>query len=195
MKITRTIVRSALAALALAFTALLGATPGGADSLKAADPSWTGFYIGVVGGYDTQKTEVAGVLSFDASALSYGVAAGADYRIPGTGLVFGVMGDYLVNHASSAVANLDGTWSVLARGGFLISPSTLVYAGAGYTKLDASLPTSLEKGFTAALGAEVYLLSKLSARIEYRWVDLGDDVGSMAESSMQAIRLGLNYRF
>lgn len=203
----RNLLRAAVAVaalLAMPLTALAADKGGPAkpfdEIAKPADkaPSWTGLYIGVVGGYDMQNTEIGGLLNFQAKDFSYGVAAGADYRIPTTQIVVGIMVDYVKSNASSALTTLDGSWSVLARGGILFSPTTLVYGGAGYTFEDvggATAALDLDKGFTLAVGVETYIFKNVTLKAEYRWVDEGTAMGGAFESTTQSARLGLNYRF
>ncbi len=218
----RTLLRAAVAVAALLAMPLaaLAADKGGPKVIDeiarpvAKAPSWTGCYIGLLGSYDMHSTQLEGLVTFDNNDLGYGVGLGCDYQVPTTTIVIGVMGDWMKSNTGNSFAGMtdevsngvDSTWSVLGRAGILFSPTTLVYGGVGYTKLDGGLKWAesevasgkLDNGFTVAAGVETYVLKNVTLKAEYRWIDLGSKMigGEMpVESHMSQVRFGLNVRF
>ena len=103
------------------------------------------------------------------------------------------------------------TWSVLGRLGFLPTPSTLLYAAAGYTGTtfttsisagaggafaSASQDTTLG-GWTIGPGVEMRIADGWSTRVEYRYTQFGQAsaYGATFQPSDQTVRAGLSYKF
>lgn len=167
-----------------------------------AAPSWTGFYLGVLGSYDTHGTEVAGILNMESKDFGFGITLGYNHKIAGTMLVAGIDLDYVVQNNSNLLTEMSRSWSVMPRLGLLVSPTMMLYGGIGYTSTDGSFaipaPGSLpDSGLTWALGVEAYATKNLRVRLEYRNVDLGSSTigGTPFESDLQTIRAGLIYQF
>lgn len=190
---------------------------------------WTGLYLGAAGG--------AGALTnhFNASAggasasadgggqsLLGSVFVGGDYQFADRALV-GVMGDLtwagLQSTATTSAGNAVATvasrenmsWSVLARLGFLPTPSTLLYAAGGYTGATFTTTATAAAGGTSAFfsqdnalsgwtvgpGVEVRIADGWSTRVEYRYTQFGQAWanGAGIQPSMQTVRAGLSYKF
>jgi outer membrane immunogenic protein len=206
-----TLMRKAAVAVAIATAAVLGCAvqvqaadkggPAKFDEIAAPaakKPNWTGLWVGVVGSYDMQSTQLGGVVTFNDKDLGYGIAAGADYRFTNTNIVAGIAVDYMKANTGTPLSALDGSWSVTGRLGFVIGDTTLLYGLAGYTIEDTNglaAALNLDKGFTAGIGIESFVTQRLTLKAEYRWVDEGTAGGGMVESNSQALRFGVNYRF
>lgn len=172
----------------------------GAAPAMAADPKWTGCYVGANLGYAMQTSRAVddqgpAWAQFDLTAaadgVTYGVGAGCDYQ---TGnFVLGVMGSYDWTNAKDQVEipigggtlvgdmDVQSMWFIGGRVGYLMTPNVLGYALGGYTKVNldplAGANDSIGDpgGLTVGGGLEVMLPGNWTGRIEYRFTDLGND--------------------
>lgn len=177
-------------------------------------------------------------LGLDGAMLS--LAAGADYQF-NSKFVAGVFFDYDFQrlsagasangggafgiNAASATAEVDSTLAIGARLGYLISPTTLWYVTAGYTRADAdklagsanvgmgtfsgSLDLPSFSGYFIGGGVESQMMSNLSVKLEYRYSDYGKEQLDLSpihplandyvivemEPTAQMVRASINYRF
>lgn len=179
-----------------------------ADSIMepvSAAPSWTGFYVGVLGTYDRHGTEVASLLNLESKDFGYGITVGYTHKISGTMLVAGIDLDYVFQKNGNALTEMNRSWSIMPRLGLLVSPTAMLYGGLGYTSTDGSFAVpppapgfSLpDSGLTWALGAEAHATKHLRVRVEYRNVDMGSGKlgGVPIEGDLQTIRAGLIFSF
>jgi outer membrane immunogenic protein len=195
-------------------------------------PVWTGFYVGAAFGAGGQvnrlNTSGGGVNStFDGAGQSGvlgSIYGGVDYQITRRGIV-GLLGELsyaglqgaMSAQVPGASANVNMNsgfgWAVLARAGFLASPSTLLYLAGGYTgqsvytSASASVPGAFAtasgnatlNGWTVGPGFETMLTNNLSARLEYRYSQYGattlPGTGIGWSPSTHAMRAGLSYKF
>ena len=201
--------------------------------------SWTGFYIGGGAGYgayaNVNQDFLAPLTSLHYSTGGKGwlgtLFAGYDYQLSDR-WVAGVFADYDFSsikgvHDSGlmpAAGNLKLTsaWAVGGRIGYLVTPSTMFYAAAGYTEADFNgvsyahlttfIPNGTQNGFTsdgwfAGVGAETRLASNWYARLEYRYADYGSQrltvsppnplpvFSTEIEPTVQTVRAGVSYKF
>jgi outer membrane immunogenic protein len=184
--------------------------------------NWSGFYVGINGGYQWGKTTFSGN-GADFSTSPDGWLAGGTlgYNFqPGT-WVWGLEGDFDWSDLNGTQASIScggnctikNTWLGTARlrlgyagwnnwlpyitGGLAYGS---VYAGNNFGSV-----TRTKAGWTAGAGVEWALLSNWSAKIEYLYVDLGSaDCGTAictlpanetANYTANIARVGLNYRF
>jgi outer membrane immunogenic protein len=185
--------------------------------------NWSGFYLGINGGYGVGSSDwTGGVVSsgnFDTSGFLIGGTAGANYQIGQ--FVFGAETDLDFstikgNGPAGFCINCETTnnWLGTARGraGFALD-RVLFYAtgGAAYGNIDASangtLNKSTEVGWTAGAGVEGAFADNWTAKLEYLYADLGHGscttacgtaLGFATQSvslKENLIRLGVNYKF
>jgi len=213
-------------ASALALVALT-ASGQAADILTKAPPmlpppspaySWTGFYLGVNGGGAWGRSYWDSAGPFNVSGGLVGGTLGYNYQVGS--LVWGVEGDGDWSHISGGVTNFGcpagcsttNDWLATARGrlGYAFG-SVLPYVtgGGAFGDIRASSPgfagaTSDRAGWTLGGGLEFALAGKLSAKVEYLYVDLGRfdcgfACGVTAPDNVSfrtnIVRAGLNYRF
>lgn len=144
------------------------------------------------------------------NSFTGGVFAGYDYSIAPRVVVGGELGlgltanDSLAGSVGGVPAVLDPRRQidVTARAGYLVTPQTLVYVRGGYTNLRARVSTdSLAQstsrthdldGWTLGAGTERALSSTVSARVEYRYADLGEGHGKY---DRHQVLVGLAYHF
>ncbi|MGA2943026.1 MAG: outer membrane protein, partial [Xanthobacteraceae bacterium] len=181
--------------------------------------NWSGFYLGVNGGYGFGNTSWdGGVGSFDANGGLAGGTIGINYQIGQ--LVLGAEGDF-------DWQDLSGSTSAAACGGVNCNTKTdylgtfrgrvgyafdriMVYgtAGGAVTDVKANLAgfpstSNTELGWTAGAGIEGAITDNLTAKIEYLYADF-ENTSCPASScgittnvglKENIIRAGLNWKF
>jgi outer membrane immunogenic protein len=171
------------AGIAPAFAADLG---GGYESPSApaysATPgfNWNGPEIGLIAGYGWGNVKAPGP-DFGADGWSGGAYAGYNFQV-GPQLVLGVEGDITGSGMDGSVSGLGvkNTWNATLRGraGWAYN-QFLLYGTGGLALggLKASTPgdseTKTQVGWTLGLGAEAIVTRSITARLEYRYTDLG----------------------
>lgn len=178
--------------------------------------NWSGFYVGLNGGYGFGKS------NWDFPAVSPspkgfvgGVTLGYNFQ---TGLwVWGVEGDIDYSAMKGDAACGAGTcetknsWLATARArlGYAGWNNMLPYitGGAAFGDIKASSPfgdaSKTKVGWTAGAGLEYAMWSAWSVKLEYLYVDLGSfDCGISCGATpdnvsfkANLVRAGLNYRF
>ncbi len=186
--------------------------------------TWTGFYLGLNGGYGWGKADVSNsVASFttdNQNGWLIGVTAGYNYQ---TGTwVWGLEGDIdyalikgnATNTATCGAGSCEvkNTWFGTARGriGYAGWNNFLPYITGGGAfaglKVEPSGGTSSTDttiGWTAGAGLEYAFMSNWSAKIEYLYADLGTatceaavcGVDTDISPKINIVRGGINYRF
>ncbi len=161
-----------------------------------------------VGRTGTQLGAVA--VDHGRNSFAGGLFAGYDYSIAPrvvvgaeAGLSFGAS-DAIEGSAGSAPAVIDPKRQIdlSARAGYLIRQDTLVYVRGGYAnvrarttigaKAEAISRSSDLQGWTLGAGTERSLTSTVSARVEYRYADLGEGNGRF---DRHQVLIGLAYHF
>jgi outer membrane immunogenic protein len=162
---------------ALAASAL--ATP----ALAQESAPFTGFRVEGLVGYDKLKAD-----GDSRDGVAYGVGAGYDFQLGG--MVAGIEGEYMDSNTDGCETQGTSTACLTAkrdlyvggRIGAAVTPSTLLYAKAGYTNarlggsftdtatpaLNESLSDNLD-GVRVGAGVEQKLGANLYAKAEYRY--------------------------
>lgn len=179
---------------------------------------WTGFYVGLNGGWGFGSSRWSGIpTSFDVDGGLVGGQVGYNWqRGP---WVFGLEGDIDwadVNGSSGACAigacqtKLSWLSTVRGRVGWAVDRFLpYVTGGAAFGDVQATRPgfagqTSTQAGWTLGAGVEFALPANWTAKVEYLYVDLGDFNGGASCSlvatnnvdfTTNIVRAGLNYRF
>ncbi|MCF8478472.1 MAG: porin family protein [Pseudolabrys sp.] len=186
--------------------------------------SWTGFYLGLNGGYGFGKSDWSGTGttgSTDPKGALAGVTAG--YNLQTGSWVWGLEGDFDYSwmkgsdstgtgNCAAAGCETKNTWLATGRGrlGYAGWDRWLPYitGGAAYgnikmTPAGGASESESRFGWTAGAGVEYALMSNWSAKLEYLYADLGDATCSAATCGVDTtvsyktsiVRLGVNYRF
>jgi outer membrane immunogenic protein len=184
--------------------------------VEPAYANWTGFYVGINGGYGFGKSD------WDSPAVSpspkgplAGLTLGYNFQ---TGIwVWGVEGDVdwsdMKDNPTCALGNCEteNSWFSTIRGriGYGGWHNWLPYFTAGMAVGDVKASSAVgdasktQLGWTAGLGVEYAWRTNWSVKLEYLYADLGkfdcgiacgaasDDVSFKAN----IMRVGLNYRF
>jgi outer membrane immunogenic protein len=182
--------------------------------------SWQGLYAGIQGGYgwgDTNASTLFGSVnnySYSTDGFVGGIHAGYNWQVDR--LVFGVESDLEASNISgsgsfvnnSHTTDVDWLGSVRARFG-IAADRTLFYATGGLAYGDVHenelLPgsdgTVFRTGWTVGAGIEQQISRGLTARIEYRYTDLGSSTNTFNgvtdtnDTTFGAVRAGLSWKF
>jgi len=185
-------------------------------SAPVAAQNFEGPFVGAQIGYNHDSYGKVdsrfGRLAIDDNRDSFtgGAYAGYDHHLTDR-IVVGAEGDFdlgandsRVERRGGAVASIDPrhAFSLSARAGYQVDPRTLLYVRGGYENVDArvSLATGnaagrysrTYDGWMAGGGVERYLTPKVSARVEYRYSDLG---GGDTRFHRQQGLVGISYHF
>jgi outer membrane immunogenic protein len=206
----------------------VGASEG--RSFNEPATNWTGIYAGVAAGAGmsfspTTATAGAASATFDTGGqgLLGGVFVGADYQFARQALA-GIMGDFSWTgmQGTSTFTTAGGSaytaispnreWSVMARLGWLPTPSTLLYGAVGYTGMNVkSTATAVlaggntlfgerdttVNGWAVAPGIETVITGGWTTRLEYRYSQYEQKevvAGVTTQPSTHTIRLGIAYK-
>jgi outer membrane immunogenic protein len=209
---------AAVAALAVAPSSAADLGPAAPPQTYVAPPApaaydWTGFYVGINGGYGWGDFN-------NNAALGLGNAGG--------GLVGGTLGynwqfgqfvagletdiDWAdisdSNPATGGRANLNYLGSVRGRLGYafdrvlLYGTGGLAYGNTRFRVAGVGSDDQTQLGWTIGAGVEYAIWRNLSAKIEYRYTDLGRDTFNLAPGATlrggyrgSAVLAGINYKF
>lgn len=201
---------------------------------------WTGPYLGASMGADVISGEIgvndtggdrAKAEGVGGGDLGLSLRAGYDYQL-NSHLVVGLVGIYDwsnvetkaslssgSDHASAELLKLDDSWTSAGRLGFLATPDLMLYALAGYTRVQFGDVTATAPDFDFRLESDAYHALVLGAGVEYRlsgnWSlmaeyrqanlgertvysfqhDNGDTDSVWTDPVMHWARFGANYRF
>jgi outer membrane immunogenic protein len=209
----------------VAFVSCLAVSAFVASPSKAQDGRWTGGYAGAHLGYawgdadvrDTNGGVLPGPFSYDPRGAFGGATFGYNWRMQG--LVLGVEADlgYMdlsgagiipsSNPAAHQDITLDGGFYADAtlRGGFLVMPSTLVYAKGGFAFYNGearqkttnpgyvTTGTDPFNGFVVGGGVEHFIAPSVSLKIEYLHFDFGSQDGFQTNVGDRSSPIG--YKF
>ncbi|NTF42000.1 outer membrane protein [Rhizobium rhizogenes] len=163
---------------------------------------WSGFYLGVQGGYSWNKAKYLGTEQ-NLDGGSFGAHAG--YNFQSGNIVYGIENDFNYSFNKDKDANLQWDASGRARVGYALD-RTLFFTTAGLAaaggKVDAPAIGKKDDiliGWTAGGGVEHALTDNILLRGEYRYSDFGKkDFGSRIgdfSGDQQKIVFGASYKF
>jgi outer membrane immunogenic protein len=189
---------------------------------------WTGIYGGVAGGAGVMQDKLNASFGAASASIDGGgqgllgsVFLGGDYQFADHFLA-GVLGDLTWpgmqsvltvggGGASATVASRTNmAWTLGGRVGYLLTPSALLYAMAGYTNQSftttgfagngSTLFSSDDRlsGFTVGPGLEFTIAPGWSTRLEYRYSQFETRMlfsGVTTQPSTHTVRAGLAYKF
>jgi outer membrane immunogenic protein len=226
LKMMTNMIRAGIAATALLIAPIAAQSADLPRSYKApaysapAYANWSGFYVGINGGYGFGKSSWSGggisTGDFNVKGAQAGLTAGYNFQ---TGTwVWGLEGDLdwsgikgttTVNCVTTCETKNE--WMGTARGriGYAGWNNLLPYltGGAAFGNIKgtgaAGSVTKTNVGWTAGVGLEYAFLGAWSAKLEYLYADLGKatceaatcGVATDIKFNANLVRVGLNYRF
>jgi outer membrane immunogenic protein len=209
MKIASLAAVAAFAALtpaAFAADMPIGQAPVEAMVPDRASFDWSGFYVGVFGGYGFGESDVAGLGTSDLEGALAGGTVGYNHQIGQW--VVGIEADGgwsgIDNEDDNLAydAQIDWLSTVRGRVGYAFD-NFLVYGTGGAAIGEATVNDGITEdsdtrvGWAAGGGVEAALTDNISIKGEYLYVDLGDETlnGTDVDINAHTIRGGINYRF
>lgn len=167
--------------------------------------NWQGYYLGATGAYDWGRF---GAGDRDGK-LGGGLYTG--YNWQSGQIVYGVEGDVAYNgEKADTYPDLEGKagWNGSLRGrvGYDMNPF-LIYGTAGVAIQDNKLSDATSSdsktavGYTVGAGAEAFVTSNITARLEYRYTDFGAkdydlDSGSFSKGyDDHSVKVGIGVKF
>jgi outer membrane immunogenic protein len=182
------------------------------QAAPAAPFNWTGFYVGINGGYAWGTSNWTGAGDFNATGAMAGGTVG--YNLQMSQFVVGFEADFdgswLKGSATSACCEIKNDWFGTARARLGVAmdrwmPFVTGGAAFGDVKLDTVLgsDTDTRIGWTAGAGVEYAFTGAWSAKLEYLYVDLGTPSCSVTTCGVATdvafktniVRGGVNYHF
>jgi outer membrane immunogenic protein len=149
--------------------------------------NWNGAYVGAQVGYGWGTAKNAGN-SWDANGVTGGIYSGYNFA-PTPGFVLGVEGDIAASGMSGKLGGVtvNNNWNgtLRARAGaavdrFLIYGTGGLAVGGVEVKSGGAKDSATQVGYTLGGGVEAGITNNVTARLEYRWTDLGKDTYSTA---------------
>lgn len=186
--------------------------------------TWTGFYLGIVGGYDWGKTrwDIEGTefARFDSNGGTVGGTIGYNYQFYNN-VVLGLETDLAWSGAKGDFDCLVGVncesknrWigTLRPRLGYAFDRFLpYVTAGAAYGSVrlrvrddvndDTFTDSNTRFGWAAGVGVEYAFTNQFTGKLEYMHTDLGNDDYQLGDTTVRAkwrgdgIRVGFNYKF
>ena len=225
MKRFLTIACAGLLATAVASPSVAADLPRKAPIYKApvyvAGFSWTGFYVGINGGYGFGKSSWSNPLGSSGNFNVKGGLVGGTlgYNLQTGSWVFGLEGDVdasWIKGATTPFCGLPGCetrnrWLATGRGRIGYAWDRwlpYITGGAAFgdikmTPFGGASETKTKIGWTLGGGFEYAFMGPWSAKIEYNYVDLGKATCGVATCGIDTdvkfkaniVKVGVNYRF
>lgn len=170
--------------------------------------SWTGAYIGVLGGYgwaDGEGSTAGATASDDFDGGRLGAFVGYNWELS-SGFVAGIEGDVNYDWNDNDYAGIevgsDFSGSVRGRVGYAMD-RTLIYAAGGWTATNGYIDgqgvdeSETFHGWTIGAGVDYAFTDNMFGRLEYRYNDYGDkNLGGInAEFDQHVVNVGLAVKF
>ncbi|MGF7155419.1 outer membrane protein [Novosphingobium gossypii] len=200
-----------IASISLALAAAVAAgTP------AAAQEAFQGPYAGIEAGWNKNKVERAETdigradIGRSRDSATAGIFAGYNYKVSDSVVLSAEGGfsmgfdDAITRSGAGTLASIDPEYSfnLGARAGYLADNKTLLYVRGGYENLrgsvrvtdaaDSRYGKNTFDGWSIGGGVERMLTEKVSARIEYRYSDLG---GNDTKFQRHQALVGVAYHF
>jgi outer membrane immunogenic protein len=210
---------------------LLSATAASAADLPSQQPyrapivvspafDWTGFYVGVMGGYGWSNSATVGGIAVTNADLKGAFAGGTlGYNVQMGQFVFGVEADAAwsdINHTETifglltAQDKIQSFGAVTARGGIAVN-NVLIYGKGGYAWMDNQISASafgltaseshFHDGWTIGGGIEYAFAGPWSVKGEYMFARYLSETylaaagGVTLAADVNTFKAGINYRF
>ncbi len=194
--------------------------PARAPAMLPMGYNWTGFYLGINGGYGFGESNwSAFVTDAEPSGGLIGLTAGYNWQAPGSPFVFGLEGDIDWSNIKGSFANAacptgcetKNNWLGTVRGrlGYAVDRVMPYFTGGlaigdvRANQVGFTGERETKAGWTVGGGVEAAVAANWTAKLEYLYVDLGSVNCGLASCSAptnvdfqaHVVRAGLNLRF
>ena len=217
---------STISGLALTATASFAADlprqmPAKAPAYMPVAYNWTGFYLGINGGYGWGRSSWDGFSSgtFNTNGGLIGGTIGYNWQGMGSPFVFGLEGDVdwanirgsFANAACAGGCETKSSWLATVRGRLGYSLDRVMpYITGGLAvgdiqanRVGFSGMSDTRAGWTIGGGIEGVIVDRWTAKLEYLYTDLGSSscaaascgIATNVSARNNILRAGLNYRF
>jgi outer membrane immunogenic protein len=170
--------------------------------------NWTGFYLGVLGGFGWANTDTDAVGDIEFDGFDIGGYGGANWQWGNfvVGAEADIVGPWRDGSEGGIKADQGLNGSLRGRAGIALD-RFLLYGTAGLagTELELSSAAGSDDqdlwGWTAGAGVEGMITDNITARVEYRFTDYDDKTfelgGADAKSDLQTntIHGGIGFKF
>jgi outer membrane immunogenic protein len=142
--------------------------------------NWNGPEVGLIAGYGWGSVRAPGA-SFSADGWSGGAYAGYNFQ-PSSQFVLGIEGDITASGMDGSVTGLGvkNPWNATLRGRagwaynqFLLYGTGGLAVGGLKSETPINSDSKTKAGWTLGAGMEAMLTNSVTARVEYRYTDLG----------------------
>ena len=205
------------------------ATPSNAADLPRKAPvfvapfSWSGFYVGINGGYGWGTSDWSSAVTTDSVKPKGAIVGGTlGYNLQTGNWVWGIEGDFDYSAidgtnigtgicAGAVGCETKNTWLATLRGrvGYawdrwmVYGTGGAAFADVRMTRNSGLSETDTQTGWTLGGGLEWAFAGAWSAKLEYLYVDLGDatcdastcGISTSVSEKLNLVRAGVNYRF
>jgi outer membrane immunogenic protein len=171
--------------------------------------TWTGLYLGALGGYDWGHADTDNG-DFDADGWRGGLFTGYNFQL-NNNVVVGVEGDVTYGNTEGdggvGPTSVENDWNGTLRGrlGYAID-RFMIYGTGGLAvgNVEASIPGDSDSntavGWTAGAGVETAFTDNIFGRLEYRYTDLGSDSysiggGTDVDFTSHGVMAGIGVKF
>jgi len=171
--------------------------------------NWSGFYLGINGGYGFGNSSWTGTDNFSVNGGLVGGTVGFNYQI--SQFVLGIEGDFDYNSASGtlpapATNSFNSRWlsTVRGRAGYAWD-RVLLFATGGGAFAPANIGASAGfaggsttmMGWTAGAGIEFAFAQNWTAKAEYLYISFPSPsiTGVSFKDTENVVRAGVNYKF
>jgi outer membrane immunogenic protein len=195
--------RKFMIGLMAAVTMGVGASAQAADTTAGGDFDWSGFYVGVHGGYVSVKPDFQDTEDpiYDLDPSFSGVVGGGllGFNIIRDGILFGAEADFGITNAQEDAADSgDNTWNTFdlgwnahlrLRAGLVMDRATLFVAGGlAMSRLEVDdvdegfgEDTTTALGWTLGAGVDYALTNSVLIRAEYLYDSFGEQDGEISD--------------
>lgn len=173
---------------------------------------WSGFHVGVTYGYATGWTDVdfaGSAFDIDTTGGNGSLFAGYDWQFGNVVAGFEAdIGTGNLGGSENAVSTeLSSIGSIRGRLGYLVAPSFLAYATAGFAYADFDFTANGDSqsetftGYQIGGGTELRFSEPWSLRLEYVYTDLDPEtldhngLTNTYEPDFHTVRAGVSYKF
>jgi outer membrane immunogenic protein len=171
--------------------------------------SWTGAYVGVMGGYSWGEFDNNAGISLEGDGYHLGAYAGYNHQLH-SNFVLGIEADIAASGLEDTTAGVKAeqnyVGTVRGRAGYAMDNYLFfVTGGLAYNEVEVRGATGISDdnmhlGYAVGTGVEALVTDSISARLEYQYTNFSDEtynIGAPVSADLDAhtVRAGIGYKF